>query len=77
VIRAKTTHSTNLAADAPKPTLLHLIPAQFCKYYAVFSERASQRLPKHQPWDHTIDLKPDSKFKSRHLFRLNPAETMS
>jgi hypothetical protein len=77
LIRTKTTHSTNLAADAPKTTLLHLVPAQFCKYYAVFSERASQRLPQHQPWDHAIDLKPDSKFKSHHFFRLNPAETVS
>jgi hypothetical protein len=76
-VRAKTTHSTNLAADAPKTTLLHLVPAQFSKYYAVFSESASQRLPKHQPWDHSIDLKPDLKFKSRHIYSLTPAETQS
>jgi hypothetical protein len=76
-VRTKTMHFTNLAANASKTTLLHHVPAQFSKYHTIFSESASQHLPKHQPWDHAIDLKPDLKFKSRHIYSLTPAETQS
>ena len=74
LVRAKTTHSTELAArTAPLPSLVH-IPAQFQKYSKVFSEEASRRLPKHQPWDHAIDLKPDGKPPKCGIYRLTPKE---
>ena len=50
------------------------IPSQFQKYHDIFSEKASQRLPQHQPWDHAIDLKPDTTMKKKGIYRLTPAE---
>ena len=72
-IRAKTTHSTNLAVQTKGPNLEH-IPTQFRQYHKVFSERASERLPQHQPWDHAIDLKPETTMKKCGIYRLTPTE---
>ena len=60
-IQAKMTTATQLAqgSQAKKP-LDEVIPNAFLKYQQIFSEQATQRLPKHQPWDHTIKLKPNS-----------------
>jgi len=63
-IRAKTTTSTKIAArTAPKPSTTH-IPVQYWRYSKVFSLEASHRLPKHQAWDHAIDLKPGTSMES-------------
>ena len=55
------TLSTELAAKAneskAKRTFEEMVPEEYRKYTKVFSEVESQRLPEHQPWDHTIDLK--------------------
>lgn len=45
-------------AKASKP-VSEMIPPEYQCHSKVFSEEESHRLPKHQPWDHTIDLKPD------------------
>ena len=46
-IRAKITHSTEIAArTAPKPFIEH-IPEEFRQYAKVFDEQASYRLPAH------------------------------
>jgi hypothetical protein len=37
-----------------------LVPKEYQCHAKVFSETESHRLLKHQPWDHTIDLKPDA-----------------
>ena len=37
-----------------------MIPIHYCDFAKVFSEEESHRLPKHQPWDHAIDLEPDA-----------------
>jgi hypothetical protein len=72
-IRAKTTTSTEIAArTAPKSSLDH-IPARF-RNSRVFSEEASHRLPRHQPWDHAIDLKPEATMKNCGIYRLTPKE---
>lgn len=34
-----------------------MILAEYQRYTKVFSEEESHRLPKHKPWDHTIELK--------------------
>jgi len=47
---------------------------QFQKYRDVFSEQALQRLPQHQPWDHVIDLKPDTTMKKKGIYHLTPVE---
>jgi hypothetical protein len=36
------------------------IPAEYQRHKKVFSEQASQRLPKHTIWDHAIELTPDA-----------------
>ena len=52
--------STELAQKAGQYTKKVAIPTHYRQYAKVFDEEASHRLPKHQPWDHTIDLKPDA-----------------
>ena len=58
-IRAKSTTSMHLAIPQQKKLIEDLVPPQFLKYHKVFDEKASQRLPSHQAWDHAIELKPD------------------
>ena len=61
---AGVTYSTQLAAQAnqgkAKKTFEEMVPEQYRDFAKVFSELESERLPEHQPWDHTIDLKPDA-----------------
>jgi hypothetical protein len=40
----------------------------------VFSKQASEHLPQHQPWDHAIDLKPNTTIKKCGIYRLTVAE---
>jgi hypothetical protein len=58
------TLSTELAIKAGegkvKKMFEELVPKEYQRYIKVFSETESHKLPKHQPWDHTIDLKPDA-----------------
>ena len=58
------TLSTKLAAEKnlakDKQTFEQMVPPQYRQYKKVFSEEESHRLPQHQPWDHTIDLKSDA-----------------
>jgi hypothetical protein len=74
-IRAKITHSTEIAArTAPKPSIEH-IPVEFRRYAKVFDEEASYRLPAHRPWDHAIDLIPDRPpWRRCGLYSLTPLE---
>jgi hypothetical protein len=52
-----------------------MVPEPYRDFAKVFSEEESHRLPKHQPWDHAIDLVPDAtmhwKVKS---YPMSPAE---
>ena len=52
--------STELAQKAGQYTQKVEIPPHYQQFAKVFDEEASHRLPQHQPWDHTIDLKPDA-----------------
>ena len=58
------TYSTELAerAGKEKPTrsFEDIVPEEYRQYADVFSERESERLPEHKPYDHAIDLKPDT-----------------
>jgi hypothetical protein len=66
-----------MAADTAQPPSITHIPAPFWKYHSIFNEKASHRLPKHQPWDHAIDLKADTPMKKKYLYHLTPAETLA
>jgi hypothetical protein len=52
-----------------------MVPEPYRDFAKVFSEEESHRLPKHQPWDHAIDLEPNAvthwKVKS---YPMSPAE---
>ena len=52
--------STELAQRAGQYTQWVEIPAHYKQFAKVFNEEASHRLPRHQPWDHAIDLKKDA-----------------
>ena len=76
---ASFTYSQQIAEKAitakGKKTIEEMVPAQYRDFAKVFSEKESQRLPEHQPWDHTINLEPDAikhwKVKS---YPMSPAE---
>jgi len=71
----RTTVSTNLAkAEQPKNVE---IPPEFRRYNKVFSDEEAQRLPKHQPWDHKIDLIPGMEMKKTTVYRLTPIEKVA
>ena len=58
------TYSTELAEKAskekPRRTFEEIVPEDYCQYADVFSEVESERLPMHKPYDHAIDLKPET-----------------
>jgi hypothetical protein len=51
-----------------------VIPLAFRKYKKVFSNEEAQWLPKHQPWDHKIDLIPRQQMGKTSVYRLTPPE---
>ena len=61
---ASHTYSTKLTAEANQAkeqlTFEQMVPKEYHRHAKVFSEEESHRLPKPQPWDHTIDLKSDA-----------------
>jgi hypothetical protein len=58
------TYSTDLAEQAsktkPKWSFEEIVPEEYRQYADVFSESESERLPEHKPYDHAIDLKPET-----------------
>jgi RNase H-like domain found in reverse transcriptase/Reverse transcriptase (RNA-dependent DNA polymerase) len=61
---AKTTVVQQLTEKAQskdkKKSWDEIVPREYHQFAKVFSEQASERFPKRRPWDHTINLKPDS-----------------
>jgi len=72
---AQTTMSTNLATKEQVKS--KEIPLKFQKYAKVFSDEEAQRLPKHQPWDHKINLIPGLTMKKTSVYRLTPPEKVT
>src|SRR5260221_5247978 len=71
----RTTVSTNLA-KAIQVTQTD-IPSEFQKYHKVFSDEEAQQLPRHQPWDHKIDLLPRTQIHKTSIYRLTPPEKIA
>ena len=71
----RTTVSTSLAMNNKQP--LQDIPQAFQRYKKVFSDEEAQRLPKHQPWDHKIDLIPGQQMSKTSIYRLTPPEKIA
>jgi len=75
LVVGRTTVSTTLAkAEQPKNVE---IPPKFHQYDKVFSDEEAQRLPKHQLWDHKIDLIPGMEMKKTTVYRLTPIEKVA
>jgi len=72
---ARTTVSTSLATKEQVKS--KEIPLEFRKYTKVFSDEEAQRLPKHQPWDHKIDLIPGLIMKKTLVYRLTPPKKVA
>jgi len=72
---AQTTVSTSLATKEQVKS--KEIPLEFRKYTKVFSDKEAQRLPKHQLWDHKIDLLPGQTMKKTSVYRLTPPEKVA
>jgi hypothetical protein len=55
------TYSQKVAKDSGRAkherTFEEIVPEQYWEFSKVFSDKESERLPEHRPWDHTIDLK--------------------
>ena len=58
------TYLTELAEKAAKQktkrTFKEIVPEKYRRYAKVFSETESECLPEHKPYDHSIDLKPET-----------------
>ena len=71
----RTTTSTHLAQQ--KQVKPEETPPEFRKYAKVFSDEEAQQLPKHQPWDHKIDLLPGQPMKKTSVYRLTPPKKIA
>jgi hypothetical protein len=72
----RTTVSTALAKETAK-TPFKGVPLAFHKYKKVFSDEEAQRLLKHQPWDHKIDLIPGQPMGKTLVYQLTPPEKIA
>src|SRR5712664_3648216 len=52
--------STDLARQAEQYTAKIEVPDKYQRHARVFSEEAAQQFPPKRPWDHAIELKPDT-----------------
>jgi len=71
----KTMVSTTLAKGEERKATE--IPPEFYKYMKVFLDEEAQQLPKHQPWDHKIDLQPGLQMRKTLVYRLMPPEMIA
>ncbi|TFY77729.1 hypothetical protein EWM64_g6284 [Hericium alpestre] len=62
------------ASKQKAQTLEQMIPKEYHEFCDVFEEEASERLPTRQPWDHTIDLKPEAEPHSAKAYPMAPHE---
>jgi hypothetical protein len=76
LVVARTTVSTALAKETTK-TPFEGVPLAFCKYKKVFLDEKAQRLLKHQPWDHKIDLVPGQQMGKTSVYRLTPPKKIT
>ncbi|SJK99622.1 uncharacterized protein ARMOST_02930 [Armillaria ostoyae] len=64
VIRA-VHHANELAAaanaDKPKKTFKEMVPPEYQSFWDLFSKENFDELPERKPWDHTIELIPNTK----------------
>jgi hypothetical protein len=54
--------------------LRELLPEQYHKYLLLFAPEQSEKLPEHRPYDHAINLTPDTEPKWGPVYRLSQEE---
>lgn len=58
-----------------KKTFEEMVPPQYCQYSKVFSEKESECLPEHKPWDHAIEFTPNAPESLRtKVYPMSPVE---
>ena len=68
----KNHHFSQIAQEMP---IQEAFLPEWCNDFSnVFSEKTHDKLPPHQPYDHTIDLKPTFTPKIAKVYSLNPLE---
>ena len=67
-------HSKSSKPDWLKKTFEEIVPPQYHEYKAVFSKESFDELPDRKPWDHAIELKPESEFHRCKIYPLSPNE---
>jgi len=60
-----------------KEALQMEIPSEFRQYSQVFLDKEAQQLPKHQPWDHKIDLLLEKLMRKTSIYHLTPLEKVA
>ena len=73
-IKAKTSISQELAHKTIDNKAKVKLPKVYAEYRMVFKKEAFKQMPEHKPWDHAIDLKPDSILKDCKVYSLSPEE---
>jgi len=76
-IHTTTTPSQQLAEQTQADmewTFAEMVPEAYHDFADVFSKDAFNELPPQKPWDHTIDLTPDTDLPHAWTFPLSPAE---
>ena len=74
-LRAKTTHSTEIAsAKKDDRTLEEILPKYCLAYKDVFDKKTFDELPPQRPWDHAIELLPDAKPLNCKIYLLSKEE---
>ena len=60
--------------DWLKRTFEEIVPPHYHEFKAVFSKESFDELPDRKPWDHAIELKPDSQPHRCKIYPLSPNE---
>jgi hypothetical protein len=76
LVVVRTTVSIAIVKEITKNTV-EAIPLVFYKYNKVFSDDEAQWLPKHQLWDHKIDLVSGQQIGKTSVYRLTPPEKIA
>jgi hypothetical protein len=74
-LRAKSNFATDIVeANQEKRTWEQIVLEHYLQYKEVFKKQTFDQLPLRRPWDHAIELIPNSKMMDCKIYPLNPTE---
>lgn len=76
-LRLKETQAQKMAEEANRgkeKMTEDTVPEQYHEYIKVFAKESFDKLPEKRPWDHVIELKPDSKAVNCKIYPLSHTE---